>query len=190
MVMPRVLSITREGFLSQQPVAEFAQLRGAVTEVASVAIPPAGPVALDGVRGDALELEADLVMGNAAEMGFDLRCSTAGKAGISVRINRNGGLLSVGASRISIRRGLERYRLRIFLDKRVVEVYVNDGEAALFTTVDAGPQDLAVFAVSQAAPARGRGPGPAPVAPAAARIESLRSWPLKAATFTLDKFHA
>jgi beta-fructofuranosidase len=189
MVMPRVLSISREGFLLQQPAAEFAQLRGAVTEVASLTIPPAGPVALDGVRGDALELEADLVMGNAAEMGFDLRCSTAGKPGISVRVNRNSGLLSVGSSRTPIRRGLDRYRLRIFLDKRVVEVYVNDGEAALYATVDASPQDLGIFAVSQAAPARGRGPGPAPAAPAPARIDSLRSWPLKAATFTLDKFH-
>ena len=47
------------------------------------------------------------------------------------------GRLSSGAVRAAISRGLDRYRLRIFLDKRVVEVYVNDGEAAVYTTVDA-----------------------------------------------------
>jgi hypothetical protein len=157
-----------------------------VTEVPALAVPPGSPVQINGVAGDALELEADLVMGAAAEMGFDLRCSAAGKAGISVRVNRGGGVLSVGTARAAIRRGLERYRVRIFLDKRVAEVYVNDGEAALYTTIDAAPQDLGVAAISQVGPARGRGAAPAPSVPA--RVESLRSWPMKPAAFNLARF--
>jgi len=65
-------------------------------------------------------------------------------------------------------------RLRVFLDKRVMEIYANDGEAAIFTTVDAAPSDVGVEAF-----ARG----------GAGRMESLKAWPLKPAQFTLERFH-
>jgi beta-fructofuranosidase len=197
MVLPRMLSINQAGYLCQQPAEEFASLRGDVIEAPSADVPPGRPVQIKGLRGDSLEIQADVVMGSAAEMGFDLRCTGDAKPGISVRISRNG-ILSVGTSRAPIRRSLDQYSIRIFLDKRVVEVYVNNGEAALFTTVDAGPQDLDVTLLSQEPPARaGRGPAPAPgAAPARSgatavspRIMSLRAWPMKAASFALDRFH-
>ena len=145
------------------------------------------------LRGDSLELQGDIVMGSSVEAGFDLRCAADGKPGLSVRVSRNG-LLTVGSFHTPIRRMQERYNVRIFLDKRVVEVYVNNGEAALFATIDAGPQDLGVAFVSTQAPARGGGAAPgggrgaaAPATPA--RLESLKAWPMKPATFNLDRFH-
>lgn len=189
MVMPRVLSIGADGFLRQQPAPEFETLRGALTQVAETDIPAGASVVMDQVRGDALEIDAEFVMGGAGEVGFDLRRSMDGRAGLEVRIGRNGSL-RVGSARTAISRGLERYRLRVFLDKRVAEVYVNDGEAATYSTVDAGPQDLGVAVVANAAAAAGgvgggRGVG-APAGPA--RVVSLRMWPLKPATFDLTRF--
>ena len=89
-------------------------------------------------------------------------------------------------------RALERYTLRIFLDRRAVEVYVNDGEASVFGTVDAGRDDTGVAITAQAT--QGRGVGPAPggrgqAAPVNARVESLQAWPMKAARFSLEHFH-
>ena len=160
------------------------------------------------VQGDALELRAEVVVGGAADVAFDLRRSAEGKAGVTVRITRTG-LLTVGTAQIQVSRALERHSLRIFLDKRVVEVYINDGEAALFGTVDAGADDIGVAITAQAATGRGvgrgtvppgggapgRGGAPAPAggragtANANARVESLTAWPMKAAQFSLEHFH-
>jgi hypothetical protein len=131
------------------------------------------------MSGDCLERRADVPPGTASEVGFDLRCGPDGKPGFSVR-----------AVRAALSRGLDRFKLRIFVDKRVVEVYANDGEAAVYTAVDASPPDTALAAVSQQSSGRGRGGGP-PVgnAPAAApRIEASTVWPMKPAQFSLVRF--
>jgi sucrose-6-phosphate hydrolase SacC (GH32 family) len=61
----------------------------------------------------------------------------------------------------------------VFLDKRVVEVYANDGEAAIFTTVDAGLNDLGIEVFANGG---------------AAKLESLTAWPLRPARFSLERF--
>lgn len=190
MVLPRILSIGPDGFLRQEPAPELQMLRNAPVQVADVEVNPAKPIVLDQVRGDSLEIEAEIVMGGAAEVGFDLRRSADGKAGTTIRIARNGSL-RVGSVRTPISRGRDRYQVRVFLDKRVVEVYVNDGEAAVYSTVDAGQQDLGVAVVASAQGAGGggfggggRGGGPA----APARVQSLRAWEMKPATFDLSRF--
>lgn len=186
MVLPRILSLDGEGFLRQQPAPEFEQLRGTAVTRAPFEVPPGAPVALKDVSGDSLELVADLVPGGASEIGFDIRCSAEGKPGLSVRIARPGTLV-VGNVRTPISRGLPRYRLRLFLDKRVVEVYANDGEAAIYAVVDAAPDSLGVSAVSAQATGPGFGPrGAVPAGPP--RIEGLTAWPLAPARFDLGRF--
>ena len=188
MVLPRILSIGADGFLRQQPVPEFQMLRSAPVQVMATEINPAKPLVLEQIRGDALEIEAEFVMGGAAEVGLDLRRSADGRPGTTVRIARNGSV-RVGSVRAPISRGRERYQVRVFLDKRVVEVYVNDGEAAVYSTVDAGPQDLGVAVVASAPAAAGGfggGSGGGPSGPA--RVESLRAWEMKPATFDLTRF--
>lgn len=187
MVMPRILSIGSDGLLRQTPAPEFEGLRGAPAAIPDGEIGLGTVMPLDQLRGDALELEAEFVMGSAGDVGFDLRRSTDGKPGVTVRIARNG-TLSVGPIRTPISRALDRYRVRVFLDKRVVEVYVNDGEAALYGTVDAGPQDLGVAIVANAPTGRGfgGGRGTAPAGPA--RVQSFRAWQMKPAEFSLARF--
>jgi len=188
MVLPRILSIDADGFLRQQPAPEFEALRGTAVTRPAFDVPPGAPLRLEGVSGDCLELAADVLPGTASEIGVDLRCNRDGRPGLSVRIARPGTLV-VGTARAAISRGLARYRLRIFLDKRVIEVYVNDGEAAIYSTVDAPTSDTATAAVSQQAVGRARSGGSPPGGAAAAgpRIEGLTVWPLKPARFSVDR---
>src|SRR5207244_1578164 len=76
---------------------------------------------------------------------FQLRRSSSGRAAAVVSIQR--GTLTVGNARAYVGNA-ERYKVRLFIDKRCLEVYVNDGAVAVYTAVDARPEDrgIAVFA--------------------------------------------
>ena len=173
MTMPRVLSIGADGFLRQQPAPEFQSLRGEVKTVPSVSLGE-NPLVLDGFPGDAVEIEAEFSTASFSGFGFEVRRSAAGKPALTIAVQR--GTLTVGNARAYVGNA-ERYKLCLFLDKRCLEVYVNDGSVALYSSVDARPEDqgLAVFA---------------PKLPqSTARLESLRAWPMKTALFNLDRFH-
>lgn len=189
MVMPRVLSLDAEGFVRQQPAPEFEQLRGVQVTRAAVTPVPGQPIVLDEVSGDCLEISADIIVGNTTGgVGFDVRRSADGGRATKVRLLPQS-VLAVGEVRAPLSRGRARHSLRIFLDKRVLEVYVNDGEAAIYGTVDAAPGDVGV---AIAADPLVRRPGlfgpPPPVAPVEPRIERITAWPLRPAHFALGIF--
>jgi beta-fructofuranosidase len=206
MTLPRILSLNAAGFLRQQPAVEFEKLRGAAIVESAFDVPAGQPLVLSRIQGDCLEIKAEVVMNGASEVGFDLRRSADGRPGATVRINRATGSLIVGNIRTPAPRGAERYSLRLFLDKAVLEVFLNDGDVAVYTTLEAGPSDLGLAVVAQQAPARGGGPpaagrgagAPGGAPPNAgrsgvplgnARIESLSAWPMKPAEFSLEHFH-
>lgn len=172
MVMPRILSIGPDGFLRQQPAPEFASLRGPALNSSPLDLESTSSV-LSTIHGDSLEIEAELT-GNAAALGFELRRSASGKAGCVVSLNPRSGALSVGSAQSPLGRH-DRYKLRIFLDKRVIEVYANDGIAAVFSTIDAAPEDHAIHFFARQG---------------AARLESLQAWPIRPANFSLERFQA
>jgi len=170
MVMPRILSIGSDGFLRQEVPTEFTQLRGAMKMFQSGPIGES-PIVLEGVRGDAVEVEAEFVGGeNPGAFGFDVRRSASGNPTTTVTIQR--GTLTVGNARAYVGNS-ERYKVRLFVDKRCLEVYVNDGAVALYSAVDAKSEDtgLAVFTRSNSV-----------------RLESLKAWPMAPASFNLDRF--
>jgi beta-fructofuranosidase len=185
-VMPRILSIGADGFLRQQVPQEFSSLRGT-----AVTVPPATlgdtPVVVEGIQGDALEIEAEFSPGAAGAFGLQLRRAESGGAGLVVGVRR--GTLTAGSIQTYVG-AAERCKLRVFLDKRAVEVYVDDGVAAVYTTVDAGPRDLGIAAFAQTPAGRGGPPGPAGNTPARpVRLDSMRIWPMKPARMSMDRFH-
>lgn len=188
-VMPRVLSLDADGFVRQQPAPEFEQLRGVPDTRAAVTPVPGQPIVLDGIAGDCLELAADIVTGNTTGgVGFDVRRSADGRAATKIRIVPPG-VLAVGDVRAPLSRGRARHSLRVFLDRRVFEVYANDGEAAIYGTIDAAPGDRGV---AVAADPRVRREGlfgpPPPSAPVEPRVEGLTVWMLGPARFDLGIF--
>jgi beta-fructofuranosidase len=183
--MPRILSIGPDGFLRQQVPEEFSSLRGTLVTVPPAALGP-GPLVIESIRGDALEIEAEFSPGTAAAFGLELRRAESGAAGLAVTVRR--GTLTVGNVQTYVGTA-ERFKLRVFLDKRTVEVYVDDGLAAVYTIVDAGPRDLGIAVFAQPAAGRGGAPGPPGNAPSRpARLESMRIWPMKPARMNMDRF--
>jgi beta-fructofuranosidase len=170
MTLPRILSIGSDGFLRQLPAPEFEKLRSAAVTAAAVPL-TSTPSVIDGIRGDCMELEIEISLGKASIVRLDVRCSDSGKAGASITISSEG-LLSVGSATMLLGKN-ERHRLHVFLDKRVFEVYANDGVAALYGTTDAGRDDLGI-----AASARGNG----------AELTAAKGWHLKPAEFDLSRF--
>jgi beta-fructofuranosidase len=180
MTLPRILSIGADGFLRQEVPTEFRALRGDAKTFPGVQLGES-PLPLDGVS-DTAEIEAEFSAGNFTTFGFEVR--RAGKPALIVAIDR--GTLTVGNAKAYVGNA-ERYRLRLFLDKRCLEVYVNDGAVALYNFIDApvGDQGLAVFArtVNPGFGTRANRP------PASVRMESLKAWPMKPAVFSLEQFH-
>jgi len=196
--MPRIISIGPDGFLRQQPAPEFETLRGEAKTFTARELGEK-PLVLDGVPGDATEIEAEFT-GNGA-FGFELRRSPEGKPGVVVSIQR--GNLTVGDVRSYVGNAT-RYQIRIFLDKRCMEVFVNDGVAAVYHSVEAPRENQGIAVFAQAGGFGGRGgmgaPGGPPPgatvagsanrpAPAPIRIESLKVWPMKPAKFSMEHFH-
>lgn len=171
MVIPRILSIGADGFLRQQPAPEFQRLRGNVMTSPAIAL-HYEPALLEGIRGNSLDLEVELTRGRASAAGFELRRSETGKPAAAIAISDDG-TLSVGGASTLIGRS-DRYKLRVFVDRRVLEVYVNDGFAAVYSTLNAGSGDLTIAAF-----ARGEG----------AHLAAIKAWPLKPANFSLQRFH-
>lgn len=174
MVMPRILSIGADGFLRQLPAPEFESLRGKEKTLPAGPLPES-PLVLDGVGGDALEVEAEFSGGGAAAFGFEVRRSEEGNPAAVVAIER--GTLAVGSARTYLGR-VDRYRMRLFVDKACLEVYVNDGLAALYSPLAATPKDQGFAVFSRAGGSRGAG----------ARLEAFRAWPLRPAMFDLSRF--
>lgn len=186
--MPRILSIGAGGYLVQQPIPEFETLRGSVRSFGAQAIDNTSEIE---VSTDCAEIEA--VFSGSGTYGLELRRSADRKAGVvvSVQSNFQGTFLNVGNVRTFIPPA-DQYKLRIFLDKRCIEVFANDGIAAVYNYIDAPITDtgIAVFGQPATLP---RYPGgklpPGFTAPQPPRLQSLKIWPMNPATFSLEHFH-
>ncbi len=185
--MPRILSIGPDGFLRQRVPEEFASLRGTPVTAPPVDL-SAQPHVIQGIQGDTLEIEAEFTPGTAGAFGLELRRADSGAAGLTVAVRR--GTLTVGSVQTYIGMA-ERCKLRVFLDRRAVEVYADDGLAAVYTTVSAGLKDLGIAAVAPAVPGRGGPPGPrGNASPRPARLESMTVWPMRPARMDMAGFRA
>lgn len=180
--MPRAITVGADGYIRQQPASEFAMLRGALQTFPARTLDK--PVAIEGAEGDCLELEA--VFSGAGSYGLELRRGQAGNAGLTVTIDR--GYVTVGNARAFVGRA-ERHVLRIFLDKRCAEVFVDDGNAAVYKCFDSEPKNagIAAFGAPQQ-PFPGAPQQPTTAAPNPPRLEALKLWPMRGAKFNLDKF--
>jgi fructan beta-fructosidase len=131
--------------LVQKPIVETKSLRQRkLFQLSNVSVPVAMQAMHSAnVRGEKLEIEAELASGDAKEVGFRLRKGGAEETvlGISaenkeVFMDRNhSGQVSFapefpGRHKAALRES-SRVKLHIFLDRSSLEVFVNDGEVVL-----------------------------------------------------------
>ncbi|HEX9018549.1 MAG TPA: glycoside hydrolase family 32 protein [Anaerolineaceae bacterium] len=149
MTLPRLLDLNPGGQLRQRPVPEVEMLRGAERSWQNLSL-GAGRgqdslMALNGLSGDTLELAVEFALEGAGSVlpgafGLLVRRSPHGQEQTEIRIDRSNGSLSVDTMRSSLSRevepghyeipldltGLDRVRLRVFLDRSIIEVFAND----------------------------------------------------------------
>jgi len=169
MTLPRHLSLDASNALRIEPVAEMSSLRSQHIGARPMPIPANAEVALRGVRGKAMEIDAIFDLGQARELGLCVFRSPDGQEQTRISLFRDAhratgeSALQIDVSTSSLRHDVfartpeigplrigrdEPLHLRVFLDRSIVEVYAN-GRQCL--TLRAYPQrddnsGVAVFA--------------------------------------------
>lgn len=142
LALPRILSIGADGHPRQRPAPELAILRGRHYHDTNLTLSGVGRV-LDNVSGDALEIEVLFALESALAVGLRVRRSADGQAAVLIRYD--GHTLHVAGTEIALALGEPRQiRLHLFLDKSVLEVYVDDGRAAVTRLIDSAQEDQGV----------------------------------------------
>jgi beta-fructofuranosidase len=126
--LPRILTLGDDNRPRQTPIPELAQLRGQHTRLPAVELHNEIRV-LPGIAGDALEIVARFKPGSASRYGLKVRCTGDGAAGAVICYD--GQVLNVAGATFPFRLATneDELTLHIFLDKSVMEVFVNGGRA-------------------------------------------------------------
>jgi len=148
LALPRVFSFGPDGLPRQQPVPELRKLRGKHFNMCNINLNSTGYVS-GKIRGDRLEIAVEFEPGDAKVFGIKVRQSNNGRDAIVISYDG----LEVNVANVKIPFVLaedeKMLKLRIFLDKSVMEVFVNDGREAVSKVIYPGKKDLgvALFAV-------------------------------------------
>jgi len=143
LALPRVLSLDSDGLLRQRPVKELRKLRHKHIAAETVVLNNAGLV-LEEVRGDTLEIIVEFELIDAEVVGLKVRRSEDGNRGVV--ISCDGATLDVAGVKVALGpAGDEKaLTLQVFLDKSVMEVFVNDGRRAVAKVIYPGEKDLGI----------------------------------------------
>lgn len=150
--LPRELSLTDDGVLLQNPAGELKKLRHAHEHLSGIELQDNSQV-IEKAKGETLEIVAEFAAGDAGwldsgSFGLKVRRSADGSKGIV--ISYDGEELDVGGAKAPLKAepGERSLKLHVFLDRSVMEVYVNDGRKCFTKVIHADPKDvgLEVFA--------------------------------------------
>jgi len=164
LTLPRVLKLSPDGALLQQPAPELKALRDPnVTHINAMELGE-NPLSLSEIQGDTLEILAELEPRNAKAVGLAVRRSRDGQRAVTIRYD--GEQLDVAGARIPLKlaEGKKTLRLQVYLDHSVIEVYADDGRACVTRVINANEEDLGIAAFAE-----GRG----------ATLHALDAWRLK-----------
>ncbi len=144
MGLPRVLTLDAEGRLRMNPPEEIERLRYHPRELRDLRVDADSETGLAGVNGNSLELEVEMRSGDAMQYGVKVCASPGGEEQTLVMYDAGERKLVVDTRASSLVEGPnaleaapfalgagEPLKLRIFVDKSVVEVFANDGRQAV-----------------------------------------------------------
>jgi len=144
MSLPRVLTLGDDGLLRMDVPEEIEALRYDAVKKADLTVPADAEVPIDGIGGNSLELFIDMEGEEASEFGVKVCVSPDGQEETSIFYEVSEGKLKVDtrksgpedtpktveAAPFELKKG-ERLKLRIFVDKSVVEVFANSRQAVM-----------------------------------------------------------
>ena len=165
MSLPRVLSLGADGRLRMEPPEEIERLRFGGKRKNNLTLKADTELTLDGVLGNSLELDLDIDAPNAQQCGVKVCCSPGGEEETLIFYDAAEKKLKVDTTRSSphgpktIEAGPfelaagERLRLRLFVDRSVVEVFANGRQAVMRRIYPSRPDSLGVKVFARGGPA-------------------------------------
>lgn len=130
--LPRELSLPEDGVLRIKPLRELETLRDDALNEDDITVKSESHHRLKTISGDTLELNVKIRPTTAKAYGVSVFCGKDGK-GFPITINPERKVLEMGDIKppFELKPG-EPLTLRLFLDKNMVEVFVNDRQAAVY----------------------------------------------------------
>ncbi|MCY2950476.1 MAG: GH32 C-terminal domain-containing protein [Planctomycetota bacterium] len=144
MSLPRVLSLAEDGTLCMNPPEEIERLRYNAKKKTNLTVQVDSELALEDIGGNSIELVMEMNAKTARQFGVKVCCSPDGQERtlvyydaiekkLKVDTNRSsltGGAKTVEAGPFELRVD-EPLKLRVFVDKSVVEVFANGRQAVM-----------------------------------------------------------
>jgi len=147
MSLPRILTLDKDQRLVQTPATELRKLRGQHVRIENMAISSESR-RIDAAQGDTLEIIAEFEVDDATAFGLKVRCSNDGQDAVMLRYAN--GILNVAGTEVPIALADQKtLKLHVFLDKSVMEVFINDGIASVTRVDYPGEKDLGITAFSE-----------------------------------------
>jgi beta-fructofuranosidase len=151
MSLPRILSLDANRRLLQSPVPELETLRMQDSHYHRENMVIDSSYVLEDVGGDTLEIIAEFLPGNATSYGLNVRRSKNGENAVTIQCDCDTNALDVAGATVPLSPAGTRHslKLHLFLDKSVIEAYINDGEAVATMMLSPGEEDVGVEVFSR-----------------------------------------
>jgi len=128
--LPRELELPEDGVLKIRPLRELETLRYDRTSETKITVLSDQAHNLEGISGDALELEVKFKSPAVKQFGIDVLCDENGQGGMRIAVIAENKTLRVGTVNAPFElKKDEDLTLRVFIDKNLVEVFANDRQA-------------------------------------------------------------
>ena len=141
MSLPRVLTLDKNEKLIQTPAPELKKLRDKQYTLPKLVL-KSKEERLKDVNGDMMEIITEFETGSAKAFGLKIRQSDDGKEAITIQYN--GDTLNVAGTKVPLNLPSGKLKLQVFIDKSVLEVFINDGEMSVSRVEYPGENDLGV----------------------------------------------
>ena len=168
MTLPWELALDADDALLIDPVRELAKLRRSHVTAPAMEVAADTAAPLDSVRGACLEIATTLSPGSAKAYGLKLRCSPGGEEETLIGYDPAAATLTLDVSRSSLSPHVqnllpetgplslapgEDVRLRIFVDRSIVEVFANGRLCLTRRIYPTRPDSLGVAVFAEGGPA-------------------------------------
>jgi len=166
MSLPRVLSLGTDGTLRMNPPEEIEKLRYNGKRRANLTVKADAELAVEGIGGNSIELALEISPTGAKQFGVKVCCSPDGKEQTLVYYDAVEKRLKVDTTDSSLTEGPksveagplqlgadEPLRLRVFVDKSVVEAFANGRQAVMRRIYPSREDSVGVTLFSNAGPA-------------------------------------
>ncbi len=173
MSLPRLLKLSDDGQLTQEPAGDIESLRGDHVRVDSMTLPANEELVLRGVEGKSMEIVAEIDPKNASMVELNVFRSPDAEEVTRIKFFKNRGyrnqsVISIDSSKSSILSNVmsrppetanvrlgenEPLELRVFLDRSIVEVFVNGRQCVALRVYPGRDDSVGVSLRAQGQPA-------------------------------------